>query len=288
MKLQRFDNPTEFLRRVEPFLLRHEAQHNLMLGICKTLIQTDLYQLPPYLALVEEDGEVVAAAVRTPPHNLILSEMADERPLWPLAEDVHAVYGTQLVGVHGSKTLSKAFADLWSRLNGCSYRLKIAQRLYRLEKARPIEGVPGEMRWATEADHDLVVRWSADFALESLGESSDLEQLGRAVKLSLTSDPLTRGRCLWWDGGQPVSMVGYGNPSLYGIRVGPVYTPPEYRGRGYGSACTAAASQWLLDHGRRFVFLYTDLGNPTSNHIYQNIGYEPVSDADVYEFGEKA
>ena len=65
-----------------------------------------------------------------------------------------------------------------------------------------------------------------------------------------------------------------------------MYTPPEFRGRGYASACVAAASQAQLDAGRRFCFLFTDLANATSNHIYQEIGYEPVRDVEVYRFGE--
>jgi predicted GNAT family acetyltransferase len=79
-------------------------------------------------------------------------------------------------------------------------------------------------------------------------------------------------------------MVGSTGPTPNGIRIGPVYTPPELRGRGYASACTAAVSQLLLDEGRKFCFLYTDLANPTSNKIYQDIGYTAVCDADVIRF----
>ena len=68
------------------------------------------------------------------------------------------------------------------------------------------------------------------------------------------------------------------------MRVGPVYTPPEDRGHGWASALVAEGTQWLLDEGREWVCLYTDLSNPTSNRIYQAIGYEPVLDFDQYEF----
>jgi predicted GNAT family acetyltransferase len=77
-------------------------------------------------------------------------------------------------------------------------------------------------------------------------------------------------------------MAGVTGPTPHGIRVGPVYTPPSDRGHGFASAVTAAASQAQLDQGRRFVFLFTDLTNPTSNKIYQAIGYEPVIDIDQW------
>lgn len=287
MHLRRFDVVSEFYNRVAPFLLAREAEHNLMLGLCSGLLQGGIYQHPPYLALVEDAGEVVAAAMRTPPYRLVLSEMAGARAVQTIAEDVRSVFGDELVGAAGPKHVSKTFAECWSSITGRPHHLKMAQRIYRLECVRPISGVSGELRRAAEADRDLLVRWETAFVEDAFG-TADSQQVERLVELALTADPATRGRFLWWDGGQPVSIVGYTGPTPNGIRVGPVYTPPELRGRGYASACTAAVSQWLLDQRRKFVFLYTDLSNPTSNHIYQNIGYEPVSDVDDYGFGDAA
>jgi predicted GNAT family acetyltransferase len=68
------------------------------------------------------------------------------------------------------------------------------------------------------------------------------------------------------------------NPPAFGVaRIGPVYTPPEHRRRGYAGAAVAQVSQLLRDAGAR-VCLYTDQANPTSNGIYQAIGYRPVVD----------
>ena len=89
---------------------------------------------------------------------------------------------------------------------------------------------------------------------------------------------------LWRDDDRVVSLTGVGGLTPHGIRVGPVYTPPADRGRGYASNLVAEASQLQLDSGREFVFLSTDLANPTANKIYQDIGYEPVIDIDVYDF----
>jgi len=93
------------------------------------------------------------------------------------------------------------------------------------------------------------------------------------------------GGIVVWEEGEPVSLAGFGGPTPNGIRIGPVYTPPGLRRRGYASALTAALTQQLLDGGRRFCFLFTDLANETSNSIYQRIGYRPVSDVDQWSFG---
>lgn len=93
---------------------------------------------------------------------------------------------------------------------------------------------------------------------------------------------------LWWTDEptpRPVSMAATSGPTPNGIRVNAVYTPPAERNRGYASACVAALTERMLDGGRRFCFLYTDLSNPTSNSIYQRVGYRPVADVDQYRFG---
>ena len=79
-------------------------------------------------------------------------------------------------------------------------------------------------------------------------------------------------------------MTGFSGPTPNGIRIGAVFTPPDLRRRGYASACVAAVSQSVLDAGRKFCFLYADIANPTSNHIYQEIGYQPVCDGEVLRF----
>jgi predicted GNAT family acetyltransferase len=79
-----------------------------------------------------------------------------------------------------------------------------------------------------------------------------------------------------------VSSFGGATPS--GIRIGPVYTPPELRGRGYASALVAELTRRLIAGGRQFCFLFTDLANPTSNSIYQRVGYRPVTDVNLWVF----
>ena len=156
----------------------------------------------------------------------------------------------------------------------------MAMRVFELEEVVPVAGVPGELRRATETDRALMVEWLTAFNVEGFGEPR-AEDAKRAADARLTIR--TSGMYFWEDGG-PRSMAGFAGPTPNGIRVGPVYTPPEFRGRGYASACVAALSRLLLDRGYKRCFLFTDLANPTSNKTYQNIGYRPVGDVDEYRF----
>jgi hypothetical protein len=141
---------------------------------------------------------------------------------------------------------------------------------------------------ATDDDFELILRWWIAFGEEVLHEGGPGRELAEQnVRHKLS--PATGGILLWNDGGT-VSLAGWGGPTPNGIRVGPVYTPPELRGRGYATAVTAELSQRLLDGrlfagGRRFCFLYTDLANPTSNAIYERIGYRKVAESAEVVFG---
>jgi len=288
MRLARFADIDEFAARVEPYLLAHEATHCLMLGLLATLPRGALpADAIPYMALVEDDGAVVLVAMRTPPHNAILSLIAPEHAAEPaealglIASDLWSRYHDGLPGVHASVPVAHLFAEHWQRQARVAARLAMRERIYELETVIPVSGVPGSYRRPTVADHDLLVRWLDAFTAEALGPR---EYLDAADWVDRYFASATRGGYLWEDGDVPVSFVSYGNPTAHGIRIGPVYTPPESRGRGYASACVATLSQHLLESGRTFCYLFTDLANPTSNHIYQAIGYNPVNDVDVYEF----
>jgi predicted GNAT family acetyltransferase len=72
------------------------------------------------------------------------------------------------------------------------------------------------------------------------------------------------------------------------VRVDPVYTPAPLRGRGYAGAVTVEASRAALTAGATDVVLFTNVANPTSNALYQKIGYRPVTDFGLYDFAYAA
>lgn len=292
MQIRRLDDVKQFAERVEPFLMQREAEHCLLLGNLWNLINTNIYPDPPYLAYIEQNDAVVAVAVRTLPHKLVISEMAESVDASQLAEiavlvadDVYDFDHT-LPGVVAPKAIGAAFVECWEMVSQQPWRIGIEQRIFKLENVIPVIGVSGEMRAPTEADRELLIQWMIDFSEEAVHEIVSREDAERMVHNRLTSDPKVRAFRMWWDEDKPVAFAGYGGLTPHGIRIGPVYTPPEARQRGYASALTAQMSQQLLDMGRTFCFLFTDISNPTSNHIYQTIGYEAVSDVDEYRFSE--
>jgi hypothetical protein len=278
LRIERFGSVGAFLAAADPFLAPREAEHNLIYGICAALeAWPDAFERAPDLLVVWRDRRVVLAALRTPPRQLVLSEVDEPAALDLVADHLAEA---DLSGVVGPSEHVGRFATRWAHLSGRPAELGLRERIFRLTKVRPPRPVAGRVGIATTEDRPLVTDWLEAFALEALGEPPDPDLAG-IVDRWLAG----RGRTLYlWRDGKPVSLCGAGGPTPNGIRIGPVYTPPEERGRGYASACVAAVSQAELEAGRRFCFLFTDLANPTSNHIYQDIGYEPVRDVDMYRF----
>lgn len=277
--VSRSDDAAAFLAEADELLLADEARHNLILGIAGTIRDSpDVYPLRSFW-LVRHAGRVVGAALRTPPYNLILARPASPEALAALAGSV----SDELPGVVGAVPESEEFAELWAAQAGARARTSMRQGVYSLEHVEPPAAAPGSARVATAADRELVLAWWIAFGEEVLHEGGPGRENAAAMVDHRLASPGT-GILLWEDEGEPVSLAGWGGRTPNGIRVGPVYTPPHLRGRGYATALTAELSQQLLDGrlfdgGRRFCFLYTDLANPTSNAIYERIGYRRVAES---------
>lgn len=275
MEFVRFTDVASFVERTSPFLLAHEAHNNLLFGICAELARSP-YTFgpePPLMRTVEDAGLVVLAALQTPPNKLVLSYTARSDALDLLATAL-AAEGQSLPGVQGARTDAERFAQRWAAVQPVQIRSAMDLRIYQLTTVRPPATVPGRMRRATEADRPLLEAWFAAFHAEATA-GAVASDTATVVTRWLTSP--SRYLALWEDG-EPVALAGATGPTPNGIRIGAVYTPPERRRRGYASALVAALSQHQLDAGKRFCFLFTDLRNPTSNHIYQVVGYAPVVD----------
>jgi predicted GNAT family acetyltransferase len=278
VEVERLDDPVAFLDAASPLLLADEARHSLILGIAATLRDHPAFYATYGLWLARDGSSVRGAAVRTPPHHLALARPGEPAALQALAEAID----DELPGVVGAVPEVDAFAEAWTKKAGQTARTNRAQGIFQLDLVEPVTGVAGRLRDAGPADRPLLLDWWRAFHEEAIGESPEPESVARGVDHRL--DAADAGAVLWDDEG-PVSFAAFGNPTPNGIRIGPVYTPPEVRRHGYASALVAELSTRLLAD-RHFCFLYTDLANPTANKIYERIGYRRVCESAeiVFEF----
>jgi len=282
-------DPAEFLTWAGSFLGRDPIVNTVvttMTSCCLGELQDGV--APPegqprwWVAIRDRAGEVVSAAMRTaphPPYPFYLLPMPEQAAV-ELARAIHD-RGEDLPGVNGSRPGVDAFAAEAARLTEGTARIAMHARLFVLEElVEPPEPV-GTFRPAVESDVELALEWFAAFHRDAD------EQAGRPPSAEGETAPdresmlrrIRAGRLWLWEDedGRRVHLTG-ANPAEYGVaRIGPVYTPKEARGRGYASATVARVSRLILDEGAT-PCLFTDQANPTSNRIYQTLGYRPVVD----------
>ena len=282
MEVLRPDDAQAFLRLAGPLLERDEARNQLPLGIAGTLMaRPDAYDVVHYW-VVREGNEPVAAAVRTEPFNLVLGDPSSDAALGSLLEAV-VTDDPEVPGIVGNLPFVEPAAERLAAASGRSAERILSQGVYGLTAVRDVARAPGEARAATTEDRAQVLAWVRAFADEAIPDPEEaFERMERNLQSRFGGE--SGGFWLWEDRGEPVSLSGFSGPTANGIRIGPVYTPPEHRKHGYATTLVADLSAWLLEQGYRACFLYTDLANPTSNRIYVEIGYERVCDAMEFTF----
>jgi predicted GNAT family acetyltransferase len=185
-------------------------------------------------------------------------------------------------GVNAYPETATAFGGAWREMTGGRVGVDTHMRLYRLAELSWPDPLPdGAPRLAAQGDAALLTDWFGAFTREAdPSRPADGEDQSAAVAERLSYPGVT----LWEADGEPVSLAGVTRQVAGMVRIGPVYTPPDRRGHGYGTAVTAAVSQRVRAAGAEEVLLYTDLSNPVSNSIYQRIGYRPVEDRVMLSF----
>ena len=231
------------------------------------------------LLTVWDNSEIVGAALQTPPYPLACNGIPAHSAAVVAAEVATMCPG--LTGVRGASESAVAYADAWRAITGRVGSVTAEERLYRLGTLAPPSGVVGVSRAASDDDRAVLVDWVEQFFVETFSRSRDNQAGQEFVR---TAKDKGDQFLLWIVDGLPVSMAMLRAPAAGVSRIGPVFTPMDRRGNGYGSAITAAAAALARSRGVDDVVLFADLANPTSNGIYQKIGFEPAADNVRFEF----
>lgn len=272
-------DPGAFVERAGGFLAGYPVEHSVLLtrsaqAVTGALPAADEGDL--WLWVEQPDGAVLCAAMQTPPHGLYLS-LGPPVAVRALAGALWQVR-PHLPGVGGMLPGPETFASRWLALGGPAAETGMRQGVYAAHGVRHPIGVPGRHRLASGDDAPLLRSWAQAFTDETgTGIGSAVDHVGPRLAAGLLH--------VWEDdAGQPVSMAAVTGAFAGVSRVQLVYTPPDERGRGYASACVAAVTGRELEHTGRSCMLFTDLADPTSNAIYQQVGYEWVGEARTLVF----
>jgi GNAT superfamily N-acetyltransferase len=279
MDVQQHEDPRTFKALAEPFYASDTLRHTVALTVMARFLDGQRTPMPHMTTLHDED-KLIGVAFRTPPWPIIPSGLPTDPGLLDSFVERWLEHDPELPGVHGPRENAEALAEAWARHTNGTVREAMAGRLFRLGEL-VLPTTSGVARQATVDDTDLLIKWHTDFELEAHGYLRDAEAIPAAIRRMFE---LGDSVVIWEDHGEPVAWAVASTPLGGMSRVGPVYTPPDHRAHGYGSAVTAAVSRHARAAGAGDVILFTDLANPTSNSIYQKIGYRPVYDSTEIEF----
>ena len=282
MELNGYTDVHEFYKDTYDVLMRHEAQNMIPLGNIimghEGKDKTDWRDPVNWLmATVSDSKGIQLIALMTPP--LPITLYATDNILNP--EAIHRLIDglkdRDIPGVITEKSLAEFFAKEYSLRKGITYKTAMNQRMYELTAVNPDIQRVGTVRLLDEKDIHFFPYWAeAFYAAGSYGKTEmAIPQEAAPYLYRIASKKIY----VLEDNGIPVSMAGFTRVMQTAIGVAHVYTPPYVRGKGYASSIVAQISQLALDTGFTKCVLYTDLANPTSNSIYQKIGYKPICDS---------
>jgi uncharacterized protein len=266
MRLLSFDTAAAFEAAAGSWLARQERANNLVLSILKNAAQR-ADELRGWLAV---DGDAPQLAfLQTPPHYVLISEGEIGIAEWA-ADNINA----DLPGLVGPSEVASAFADRWSARTGRSAALHSEMTYYTLDRMDFFHRPSGGMRRASPEEFDRLAPLAAAAARDM--HLPAWEQLPSEVEKRLCQR-LGEGKQFVWEESASIrAIAGYSDTlGNAGARIGWVYTPPEFRGRGYGTAITGALAEFLLEKGQAWVALFADNANPTSTGIYRRLGFRP-------------
>jgi predicted GNAT family acetyltransferase len=275
------DSLPEYSATAEGLVRAHAGGNTILLGAAATLRARGLDAFgasPPLFGWWREPGEhgVSAAFLHTPPFPVTLTSVAPETAA-ALAHELASRH-REVGGVNADSPVAVAFGAAWHELTGDAVEVSMRSRLYQLGELKPPEPFPpGQARVAGPADRSLLISWYEAFHQEA---RSGPDEVARLVDDQLSYQGLT----VWQLAGQPVSMAAVSRPVAGHVRVSYVYTPPGQRGHGYAGAVTWVVSQAARDAGASEVVLFTDAANPTSNALYQRLGYQAMAERTVLAF----
>lgn len=273
MQVKQYFSIKEYFVENLSFLEQEEAANSLLIGIPLAMMKDKADESFLSLFSVFIKDELVYTCIRTSPSDnfLIYGTQPTDTALLEALIRILLDKNIAAQGVTGAKEAVIAFAEIWKKLSGQDFKFNFHQLIYQLDQVKQGRISAGNFRKAKLADLPVVEQWFLDFSKEvGIPFNSD-----RTLKLAASK--IVSGDVYLFENEKLLTMAAASRPTKNGISINYVYTPPEFRGKGYAYSCVATLSKLMLEQ-YKFCCLFTDESNPVSNRIYLNIGYYPIAE----------
>lgn len=284
-QLHLITDPREFLERAGDLLASRPVVSTVLSTTVRRKIRNAERGVEPderdwWLVVTDDDASPIGVGMGQPPdamRRIFLLDLPAE-VIDPLA-DLLLQRGSGVDWVNGARPTVDRFAAAWAQRTHSRTEIDTHTRLFELGTLTPGPPSPGGLREPRPEEYELVAAWLSRFQTEAAVQGGREPDAGAAavVPVEEVADRVDDHRLwVWADQDQPVHLTGFQPPSFGVARIGPVYTPPQFRGHGYAASAVAQVSQRLQGEAR--VCLFTDQANPVSNALYERLGYRAVVD----------
>ncbi|HDR4604414.1 TPA: GNAT family N-acetyltransferase [Bacillus cereus] len=276
IQLHVYEEVVNFKKEVISFLEKNEQENNLILGVLQ------MVQQPIFMGVAKQEEEIAIVFLQTEEKKQIIVATSEVMgvDIKELAKELTKVY-PDIPGLIGNKKVVQKLAEEIAVLENKKMNVVMEQGVYALQQVKKKWTEEGIFREINSDELPVIEKWIYQFC-EDVNLPTTKEEAEQTAHTLITNHRLFG---LEIDG-KLVSVAAKTRPTKNNITINFVYTPKEERKKGYASNCVAALSQRMLDEGYKTTTLYTDLANPTSNKIYQEIGYEQIAES-VLIFLEK-
>lgn len=273
MNIKRYPSSEAFLNAVEPFLSKEIHLNNLMLGLLHRLKREGSNEDDLFLHI--QDGALKLVVMMSGLYVIVYANATDER-LYETLIDYLDVHHIDYPGVIGPVFYADAFKAAFEAKTNKPMHTAMKQRIFVIKNVIHDSTLDASIRVVRAEDNQLIKQWMKGF-LDDIQEAYTPQSIDERIKRLIEN----QGLYVLVHDDQLVSMAAGIRPMGEGISIGYVYTPPQLRNKGFATACVQKLSAHYLK-AYDYCTLYTDLANPTSNSIYQKIGYRAVGDSVVY------
>jgi len=268
--LHRHTDARAFLAYSEAWLARREIEHAGVLQSARQARANDAhYERPMYWATLEDDGEIVGCAYRTPPYKVGVTALP-EAAIAPLVADLAATYSGAIGGFSGPEATATGLADSWVRQRGGSSTVSTGGRLLSFASQPEAASAAGTLRLAGAADTALAQSWGAAASIDS-----GIAALDGRMCLTLLGAKLL----YFWVDDQPRCMIGLLRETRDSVAVGIVYTPAAFRGEGHGTAAMTALNRLLDERRIANRYLWIDRKSDAGQALARKLGCRFVYDS---------
>ena len=270
MKFFRYSDLESFKADALDILMEDEVQNNLPISI---ILNSGQFNSDRWLlSTVSDDNSIIVlVAVCTKPYNIIVYEPVYAQNDWSmgfLASELKRI-GFDPPGVLSRNDLARRFAGVYCK--NTDYKIKSSMVVMKLDELIEYKKAPGFSRLLTEEDLSYVPGWEHEFCIDCQLPLSTPAEYEERIRTRLGKETH-----FIWEDGQPVCQAVHGRDTPNSAVISWVYTPPQFRGKGYATSVVGELSESLLKKGKKFCCLFADAANPASRSVYRKLGYYDV------------